>query len=279
MPQRYSPRPPNFSKWTSATASHSTPGCSSLRNFDPAKKYPLLVYVYGEPAAQTVEDTWGDWNFDFHRIVADAGYIVVSFDNRGTPAPKGRAWRKTILRRDPSRNRQRPIRRPESFSAIASLCRSNPRRPLGLERRRLQHSESNVPVARSVQSRHVGRSRPRPPSLRHDLPGTLHGPPHAKCRRLPQQFSDKLRRRPKRTSAASPWQRRRQRPLLRQRTPAKSPDRTRQASRLHGIPQPHPRHKRRPRHHTPSLQPAPPLPRRTHPTSSDVASAITKSSQ
>ncbi len=65
-------------------------------NFDPHKKYPLLVYVYGEPAAQTVEDMWADWNFDFHRIVAAAGYIVVSFDNRGTPAPKGRAWRKTI---------------------------------------------------------------------------------------------------------------------------------------------------------------------------------------
>lgn len=65
-------------------------------HFDPAKKYPLLVYVYGEPAAQTVEDVWGDWNFDFHRIVADAGYIIVSFDNRGTPAPKGRAWRKII---------------------------------------------------------------------------------------------------------------------------------------------------------------------------------------
>ncbi|MGA7225004.1 MAG: S9 family peptidase [Candidatus Acidiferrales bacterium] len=65
-------------------------------NFDPHKKYPLLVYVYGEPAAQTVEDVWADWNFDFHRIVADAGYIVVSFDNRGTPAPKGRAWRKII---------------------------------------------------------------------------------------------------------------------------------------------------------------------------------------
>ncbi|MFZ0231882.1 MAG: prolyl oligopeptidase family serine peptidase, partial [Candidatus Acidiferrales bacterium] len=65
-------------------------------HFDPAKKYPVLVYVYGEPAAQTVVDEWADWNFDFHRIVADAGYIVVSFDNRGTPAPKGRAWRKII---------------------------------------------------------------------------------------------------------------------------------------------------------------------------------------
>jgi dipeptidyl-peptidase-4 len=65
-------------------------------NFDPSKKYPVLVFVYGEPAAQTVLDTWDAWNFDFHRIVAQAGYIVVSFDNRGTPAPKGRAWRKSI---------------------------------------------------------------------------------------------------------------------------------------------------------------------------------------
>ena len=65
-------------------------------HFDASKKYPVLVFVYGEPAAQTVLDEWATWNFDFHRVVADAGYIVVSFDNRGTPAPKGRAWRKVI---------------------------------------------------------------------------------------------------------------------------------------------------------------------------------------
>jgi dipeptidyl-peptidase-4 len=65
-------------------------------HFDPAKKYPLLVYVYGEPAAQTVLDAWGAWNNDYNRAVAQAGYIVVSFDNRGTPAPKGRAWRKVV---------------------------------------------------------------------------------------------------------------------------------------------------------------------------------------
>ena len=65
-------------------------------HFDPAKKYPVLVFVYGEPAAQTVLDEWASWNFDFHRVVAAAGYVVVSFDNRGTPAPKGRAWRKIV---------------------------------------------------------------------------------------------------------------------------------------------------------------------------------------
>jgi dipeptidyl-peptidase-4 len=65
-------------------------------HFDPAKKYPLLVYVYGEPAAQTVLDEWASWNYYFNRAVAAAGYVVVSFDNRGTPAPKSREWRKIV---------------------------------------------------------------------------------------------------------------------------------------------------------------------------------------
>jgi dipeptidyl-peptidase 4 len=64
-------------------------------HFDPAKKYPLLVFVYGEPAAQTVLDEWEVQNY-FQRLAAAAGYVVVSFDNRGTPAPKGRAWRKIV---------------------------------------------------------------------------------------------------------------------------------------------------------------------------------------
>jgi dipeptidyl-peptidase 4 len=66
------------------------------KDFDPAKKYPILIYVYGEPAAQTVVDSWDEWNGSFNRTMAQAGYIVASFDNRGTPAPKGRAWRKIV---------------------------------------------------------------------------------------------------------------------------------------------------------------------------------------
>src|SRR5262249_20487973 len=62
--------------------------------FDAGKKYPVLVYVYGEPAGQTVLDRWfGDREL-FHRALAREGYLVVSFDNRGTPAPKGAVWRK-----------------------------------------------------------------------------------------------------------------------------------------------------------------------------------------
>jgi dipeptidyl-peptidase-4 len=65
-------------------------------DFDPAKKYPVLTYVYGEPAATTVTDHWQGSLGLFHAIVAQQGYIVVSFENEGTPAPKGREWRKCI---------------------------------------------------------------------------------------------------------------------------------------------------------------------------------------
>ena len=66
-------------------------------DFDPTKKYPVLVYVYGEPHAQTVLDAWGKVHADYHRVVADLGYLVISIDNRGTPAPKGAAWRRSIF--------------------------------------------------------------------------------------------------------------------------------------------------------------------------------------
>ena len=68
-------------------------------DFDPGKKYPLLMYVYGEPASQTVVQHWRagrEYRHLWHTMLAQQGYIVASVDNRGTPAPKGRAWRKSI---------------------------------------------------------------------------------------------------------------------------------------------------------------------------------------
>jgi dipeptidyl-peptidase-4 len=64
--------------------------------FDPARKYPVIVNVYGEPAATTVNDNWGGNNRLLMAALADDGYVIASFDNRGTPSLKGRAWRKVI---------------------------------------------------------------------------------------------------------------------------------------------------------------------------------------
>lgn len=65
------------------------------KDFDPEKKYPLLFYVYGEPAGATVQDSWGGGDL-WHHYMARLGYVVISIDNRGTKTPRGREWRKSI---------------------------------------------------------------------------------------------------------------------------------------------------------------------------------------
>lgn len=65
-------------------------------NFDPSKKYPMIVYVYGEPAGTTVRNQWGGKKDLWHRMMAEKGYVVCSIDNRGTKVPRGREFRKSI---------------------------------------------------------------------------------------------------------------------------------------------------------------------------------------
>jgi len=86
--------------------------------FDPSKKYPVLVFIYGEAAGQTVLDSWSEEALAFHRTVASQGYIVVSFDNRGTPAPKGREWRKATY------GAIQPVIVKEQTAAIQNLVKS-----------------------------------------------------------------------------------------------------------------------------------------------------------
>ena len=67
-------------------------------DFDPTKQYPVLFHVYGEPAGQTVLDRWGGNRYLWHLMLTQQGYLVMSVDNQGTPAPRGRAWRKSVYR-------------------------------------------------------------------------------------------------------------------------------------------------------------------------------------
>lgn len=70
------------------------------KNFDPTKKYPVLFMVYTEPWGANVKDSYGvGRNRNYEGDMAADGYIYISIDNRGTPAPKGRAWRKSIYRK------------------------------------------------------------------------------------------------------------------------------------------------------------------------------------
>ncbi len=65
-------------------------------NFDSTRKYPVLFYVYGEPASCTVKDVFSPNSW--YQQLADMGYVIMSVDNPGTPAPKGRPWRKAIFK-------------------------------------------------------------------------------------------------------------------------------------------------------------------------------------
>lgn len=69
-------------------------------DFDSTKKYPVVFYVYGEPAGATAKDEFGAGrNWLYNGDMAGDGYIYISMDNRGTPLPKGREWRKSIYRK------------------------------------------------------------------------------------------------------------------------------------------------------------------------------------
>ena len=85
-------------------------------NFDSSKKYPLIVYVYSEPAGQTTEDRWPNM---FLRAMTAAGYLVASFDNQGTPAPRGRAWRKVVYKN------VGPLSSEQQSTALQSLEKSH----------------------------------------------------------------------------------------------------------------------------------------------------------
>jgi dipeptidyl-peptidase-4 len=68
-------------------------------DFDAAKSWPVVFHVYGEPWSQTVKDTWFLSHHLFHRWLTQLGYVVMSVDARGTPAPKGRDWRKALYQK------------------------------------------------------------------------------------------------------------------------------------------------------------------------------------
>ena len=63
--------------------------------FDPAKKYPVLVYTYGGPHVQVVLNAWEGSTFLWHQLMARKGYIIFALDNRGS-AGRGHLFEEPI---------------------------------------------------------------------------------------------------------------------------------------------------------------------------------------
>ena len=64
--------------------------------FDSSVKYPIINYVYGEPWGQTAQDKWYGSRHMWHMLMTQHGFIIATVDNRGTRAPRGRAWRRSL---------------------------------------------------------------------------------------------------------------------------------------------------------------------------------------
>ena len=129
--------------------------------FDPTKKYPLIVNVYGEPAGPTVNDSWAGNSRLLLAALADDGYLIASFDNRGTPSPKGRAWRKVVYGSVGVLVFEGTGRGGSRARGVASVCRPRSCRSVWLERRRFDDAEPDVPFAGPLQGRRRRRAGSR----------------------------------------------------------------------------------------------------------------------
>jgi dipeptidyl-peptidase-4 len=93
--ERYRLVAPEFAKIKSHDGIELNAWMIKPPQFDPAKKYPVLVYTYGGPHAQVVLNSWGGTNFLWHQLMAQKGFVVFALDNRGS-AGRGHLFEEPI---------------------------------------------------------------------------------------------------------------------------------------------------------------------------------------
>ena len=158
---------------------------------------PVLFYVYGEPAGQTVARSVGRPGLSLAPHADAAGL------HRGDASTTAARRRRAAARGGrPSTRRSawstRPIRpRPRGRSRTWPFVDSDARRRVGLERRRLDDAQSSCSATPSLPDRDGGRAGAGRAALRHDLPGALHGPAAGERAGYhdgsPINFADRLR--------------------------------------------------------------------------------------
>src|SRR6266550_3038732 len=91
-------KPPEFLKVRTPDGVELNALMIKPRDFDPARHYPLLMYVYGGPGSQTVVNSWGGPAYLWYQMLAQDGYLIATVDNRGTGARGARFEKMTYLR-------------------------------------------------------------------------------------------------------------------------------------------------------------------------------------
>ena len=75
---------PEFKRFQTSDGTNLNYMITFPKNFNPSKKYPVLVYGYGGPGSQNVINRWRDKRQLWHQMMAEKGFIVFTLDNRGT---------------------------------------------------------------------------------------------------------------------------------------------------------------------------------------------------
>jgi len=95
--QEYSFSPKEFFKFTTSQNVELNGWMIKPKNFDASKKYPVIMFVYGGPGNQTVENMYDNFDFFWYQTLAQKGYVIVSVDNRGTDG-RGSAFKKSTYK-------------------------------------------------------------------------------------------------------------------------------------------------------------------------------------
>jgi dipeptidyl aminopeptidase/acylaminoacyl peptidase len=182
-----------------------------------------------------VVDAQGKSQADYHRTIADLGYLVVSIDNRGTPAPQGAAWRRAIC------GSLGPLSTEEQAAALKPLARTRPY----VDASRVAiwgwsggGSNTLNAMFRKPDVYHVGIAvvfEAPAPSLQRLVPGDLHADALNQPGRLPSRGAHRFCRGPEGQPADRSRHRREQHAPADCRRPGGPAHRAGQTVRLHGL--------------------------------------------
>ncbi len=116
--------PPEYFQFTTSEGVSLNGSMIKPADFDPAKKYPVFMYVYGGPGSQTVQKSWGSFDYMWFQMLAQKGYIIVSVDNQGTGG-RGRDFRSSTY---PELGKQETIDQVEAAKYLQGLSYVAPER-------------------------------------------------------------------------------------------------------------------------------------------------------
>ncbi|MBU2444628.1 MAG: S9 family peptidase [Bacteroidetes bacterium] len=95
--EEYAFAPPEFLSFSTSDGVQLNAMIIKPKDFDPSKKYPVLVYNYSGPGSQIVRNAWQGGQYLWYQMLAQEGYIIFMLDNRGTGG-RGKSFKNIVYK-------------------------------------------------------------------------------------------------------------------------------------------------------------------------------------